>query len=283
MLEKFLFLFHKGFLFFLFFSIFISFIPYRVLAEFTYECSCVFQCQEGVGNWGRTYTEKFGTQTIEECANLSQGDRLDKTKPEKCDNRGVRSTTPCSATRNTSVNNWSCVLQYSEATTKSGKGIAQIDDKTLCLNLKIIDPPALDESYASAYCNNTCNPAGRSGAVPYACHFVTTLDCNELRYRQSGGIQSNPFELPKNFSALNRLGGLTVSQLIGRVIRVAMGVIGSITLVIFITGGLIWMTSRGNTQLADKAKKMITWGALGVIVVLTSYAVVNFIFEAFRT
>lgn len=87
---------------------------------------------------------------------------------------------------------------------------------------------------------------------------------------------------------LNRLGsGTTVSVLIGRVIKTVMGVVGSIALIMFVYGGLVWMTGSttvvggANKQDVMKAKSILVWSALGIIVILSSYILVDFVFQIF--
>jgi hypothetical protein len=88
-----------------------------------------------------------------------------------------------------------------------------------------------------------------------------------------------PFVLP-NASSLNKL-NVSVPQLIGRIIKAAMGIMGSIALGMFIYGGLLWMTARGNSEQEGKALKTLLWGGLGVGVILASYSLVTFLFEVF--
>lgn len=90
------------------------------------------------------------------------------------------------------------------------------------------------------------------------------------------------FELPVGVSGLNQLGTTDVRVLLGRMIKGLMGIIGSITLVMFIYGGIMWMTAAGNSDRQSKAMKIIIWSSLGVTVILTSYILVDFLFEAFR-
>lgn len=81
---------------------------------------------------------------------------------------------------------------------------------------------------------------------------------------------------------LNKLGGnISVAELIGRVIRTVMGVVGSIALAMLVVGGLIWMTARGNSERVATAMRTITWATLGIIVILSSYIIVKFIFGIF--
>lgn len=87
--------------------------------------------------------------------------------------------------------------------------------------------------------------------------------------------------VPTNFSSLNKLGSTNITQGIAGIIQALVGVIGSIALAMFVYGGFLWMTSRGNGDQTAKAAKIMVWAALGVIVILSSYAIVDFLFSTF--
>ena len=67
--------------------------------------------------------------------------------------------------------------------------------------------------------------------------------------------------------------------LIGKIINVAMGVVGSLALIMFILGGISWMTAGGNEEKVRKSMGMIVWSMLGLIVVFLSYALVKFLLK----
>lgn len=85
----------------------------------------------------------------------------------------------------------------------------------------------------------------------------------------------------QNVDKLNRFTGLSPQQVIGNIIKTGMGVIGTIALIMFIYGGILWMLSMGNAERSKKAIDILIWSALGVIVILASYAIVSFLFNAF--
>jgi hypothetical protein len=74
------------------------------------------------------------------------------------------------------------------------------------------------------------------------------------------------------------LGGkVTPEQLIGRVIKAALGIVGSLALVMFIYGGFTWMTAAGNKEGIEKGKNIILWATIGLVVIFAAYAMVNFV------
>ena len=70
-----------------------------------------------------------------------------------------------------------------------------------------------------------------------------------------------------------------IPVLLGKIINYAMGIIGSLALVMFIYGGLTWMLSGGNEELVKKGKNTVMWAALGIALIFTSYALVRFVIE----
>ena len=75
----------------------------------------------------------------------------------------------------------------------------------------------------------------------------------------------------------NNTSGVDIPTLIGRVINGVLGVVGSLALLMFIYGGLLWMTSAGSDEKVKKGKDILVWATLGLIVIFTSYALVHFI------
>lgn len=64
---------------------------------------------------------------------------------------------------------------------------------------------------------------------------------------------------------------------IGKIIGVALSLLGVIFLVLMIYGGFLWMTARGDGGQVDKAKGMITTAIVGLIIVLSAYAITYFV------
>ncbi len=81
-------------------------------------------------------------------------------------------------------------------------------------------------------------------------------------------------------SLSNPLGTSSIPTLIGRVIDSVLGIVGSLALVMFVYGGLIWMTAAGNEQSVTKGKNILMWATIGLVVIFTSYALVKFVIQA---
>lgn len=72
----------------------------------------------------------------------------------------------------------------------------------------------------------------------------------------------------------------TVPVLIGKGIDAVLGVVGSLALIMFIYGGITWMTAAGNEQSVTKGRNILMWSALGLAVIFSSYALVKFVISA---
>ncbi|MBD3311355.1 MAG: hypothetical protein GF349_02560 [Candidatus Magasanikbacteria bacterium] len=111
--------------------------------------------------------------------------------------------------------------------------------------------------------------------------FPETEDSQEST-REETDEDEEDFSVFAEARSLDQLRGASAQTLIGRAIKAVLQVMGSIALIMFIYGGVMWMTARGNAQRVDKAINTLVWSALGVVVILASYAIVDFVFEAFR-
>lgn len=78
----------------------------------------------------------------------------------------------------------------------------------------------------------------------------------------------------------NEPGDADPRVIIGKIIRAALGIVGSLALAVFIYGGFTWVISAGNDDKIKKGKDMIVWATIGLAVIFTSYALVTFVIGA---
>lgn len=77
----------------------------------------------------------------------------------------------------------------------------------------------------------------------------------------------------------NPLGEVSVPGLIGNIIKVVLGFTGAIALLMFIYGGLTWMTSGGNQNKIKQGKDTLIWATIGLLVIFSSYAILKYVFN----
>ncbi len=87
-------------------------------------------------------------------------------------------------------------------------------------------------------------------------------------------------ETPDYFEDANRS---PILSFIIRVINFFTRIIGSISIIIMIIGGFMFMFAQGNQQKVDEAKEIIKYAVIGLIVTFMSYIIVIFIQSLFIT
>src|SRR3989344_2071029 len=84
-------------------------------------------------------------------------------------------------------------------------------------------------------------------------------------------------DFPTNFAGFS---SQDVKVTIQNIIRIIVGFLGIITIIIILAGGFKWMTSAGNEDKIGEAKKLISAGVVGLVVVLAAYAIANFVINS---
>ncbi|MFA6215828.1 MAG: pilin [Patescibacteria group bacterium] len=73
------------------------------------------------------------------------------------------------------------------------------------------------------------------------------------------------------------LGTKDIREGIMSVINVLLGFLGILAIVIILWGGFRWLTSGGNEEKVGEAKKIITAGIIGLVIIFTAYAIASFV------
>lgn len=89
---------------------------------------------------------------------------------------------------------------------------------------------------------------------------------------------SQGLNLGVDYGAATGLGDQDIRVVIAQIIRVGLGILGTLALVIFIYAGVLYMTSKGEADVIEKAKKMMVQALIGLLIILSSYSIVLFIF-----
>jgi hypothetical protein len=71
--------------------------------------------------------------------------------------------------------------------------------------------------------------------------------------------------------------GTTLSETVGRFIRVLLSLVGTIFLVLMIYAGFLWMTAAGDEGKVEKSMEIIKAAIIGLALVLIGYGLTTFI------
>lgn len=66
--------------------------------------------------------------------------------------------------------------------------------------------------------------------------------------------------------------------IIGNIINVAIGFVGIVLFCYFLYAGFLYLTAQDNKDNITKAKSIMKNSIIGLVIILLSYAIVNFIF-----
>lgn len=64
-------------------------------------------------------------------------------------------------------------------------------------------------------------------------------------------------------------------ELIQTLVNFALSFLGLISTIVIIYGGVMYVTSRGDEEMATKGKKTISYAVVGIVIILASFAIVN--------
>ena len=69
-------------------------------------------------------------------------------------------------------------------------------------------------------------------------------------------------------------------RLFANVSQWILGIVGSLALLMFIYGGLMFIISSGSSEKVTKAKEIIIGAVIGLVIVFTSYMIIQFTIDA---
>jgi len=80
---------------------------------------------------------------------------------------------------------------------------------------------------------------------------------------------------------INPLQGKSITTIVSGLLKKIFGLTGVIALVMFIYGGILWMTSGGSVDKVKKGKDTILWAILGLAFIFFAYSFLSFILDTF--
>lgn len=92
-----------------------------------------------------------------------------------------------------------------------------------------------------------------------------------------GVFISSQTSLAGGLVPVNSTGDYTVSQILAilpTAIQFMLGISGSIALLAFVYGGVLFLVSSGNRELVEKGKNVIKGAVVGLLLVFLSYTII---------
>ncbi len=82
-----------------------------------------------------------------------------------------------------------------------------------------------------------------------------------------------------NYGTYTGLGTKDIRTGIMTIVKLLLGFLGIIAIIIMLYGGFVWMTAGGNEEKVSQAKKIITAGIIGLVIIFVSYAIAAFVIQ----
>jgi len=67
--------------------------------------------------------------------------------------------------------------------------------------------------------------------------------------------------------------------ILGGIVNYAMGIMGAITLLVFVFAGGMWLTSMGNAEKVKTGTQAMIWAVIGLFIIFGSYAILNLVIK----
>jgi hypothetical protein len=129
---------------------------------------------------------------------------------------------------------------------------------------------------SDADCTTPCASIATGGVCSGA---VTPTNTSTTPSSGTNVTLENPLTFcGKGTSALS--GQQCVQLIIGNVIKAALGIVGSIALLMIMWGGFRWLTAMGNSEKVEKGKEILIWSVIGLIVIFGAYAITSYVITA---
>lgn len=95
--------------------------------------------------------------------------------------------------------------------------------------------------------------------------------------------QGNPADVIKGgVESIDDGGGdIELEEGIKTIVNMMLFILGAIAVIMIIIGGIRYATSNGESSAVQSAKNTILYSVIGLVVAILSYAIVNFILDAF--
>ena len=86
-------------------------------------------------------------------------------------------------------------------------------------------------------------------------------------------IASVPFVLAEPAFAAEVAGVSNVENFIRSIITVIAGLAGLVATIFFVIGGFTYITSSGNPEHLDRAKRTLLWSGIGLAIVIAAFVI----------
>ena len=86
-----------------------------------------------------------------------------------------------------------------------------------------------------------------------------------------------------DYGTFTGLGTKDLREGVMMIVQLMLGFLGIVAIIIILYGGFVWMTAGGNEENVAKAKKIISAGIIGLVIIFTAFAIAQFVISNLMT
>ncbi|MFA6161132.1 MAG: pilin [Patescibacteria group bacterium] len=187
----------------------------------------------------------------------------------------------------------SCKTGCDAATEEEKNGNCPNTGEKCCKPKAIATPGGSSSCYIVMYNGSEANPAVVPGKEKFTVSCVPQSDValgkcdNDSPPKCSDGVNfccavkpdwkpattaaPTAVKPPSEYKLSNPLGTVSIPVILGRIIKTFLGIVGGIALMVFVYGGLMWMTARGDQAQVKKGQDALKAASIGLFIVMFSY------------
>lgn len=94
----------------------------------------------------------------------------------------------------------------------------------------------------------------------------------------TSGVRAETIEFLNETIETNSLSGFM--QVAIAISKWILGIVGSVALLMFVYGGIMFLISGGSSERVEKGKQIIIGSVIGLVIVFASYTIIGFVFHS---
>ncbi|HCC22156.1 TPA: hypothetical protein DEP86_02000, partial [Candidatus Uhrbacteria bacterium] len=87
-------------------------------------------------------------------------------------------------------------------------------------------------------------------------------------------------DLGLDYATSTGLGTTDIRTIIGNIVNYFLGLLGIVAVLLILYAGFLWMTAQGNEEQVSRAKRVMTQAVIGLIIIMSAFAIAQFILRA---
>ena len=110
-------------------------------------------------------------------------------------------------------------------------------------------------------------------------YFILALLAVGLIFNPAARVYAQT-DLSQNIAQKSGYGaatGSTLSETVGKIIKIVLGLLGIIFLALTVYAGVLWMTAAGNEEQVTKALGILKTSVIGLIIIIAAYSITYFV------